>query len=187
MGSNGLTSARHDVFHKSLASEFPESFDPLVPEDLVYSGSKTLTDIIKNCPLDAGKLVLSPTRTYAPIIKSILEKCKGKVHGMVHCSGGAQTKILHFVKNLHIIKDHLFPIPPLFEMIQKESQTDWQEMYKVFNMGHRMELYLPAEFADEVISISNSFGVDAQVIGRVESADRAQVTIDGEKGKYIYH
>ena len=187
MGSNGLTSARHDVFHKSLASEFPESFDPQVPEDLVYSGSKTLTEFIENCPLDAGKLVLSPTRTYAPIIKSILEKCQGKIHGMVHCSGGAQTKILHFVKNLHIIKDHLFPIPPLFEMIQKESQTDWQEMYKVFNMGHRMELYLPAEFANEIIAISKSFGVDAQVIGRVESANRAQVTIDGEKGKYIYH
>ena len=187
MGSNGLTSARHDVFDKSLANEFPESFDPKVPEELVYSGSKTLTDIIENCPLDAGKLVLSPTRTYAPIIKAILEECKGKVNGMVHCSGGAQTKILHFVKNLHIIKDNLFEIPPLFDMIQKESKTDWEEMYKVFNMGHRMELYLPEEYASEIMAISERFGVAAKVIGRVESADKAQVTIDGEKGKYIYH
>ncbi len=187
MGSNGLTSARHDVFNKSLAKEFPESFDPQVPADLVYSGSKTLTDIIENCPIDAGKLVLSPTRTYAPIIKAILEECKGKVNGMVHCSGGAQTKILHFIKNLHIIKDNLFDIPPLFDMIQKESKTDWEEMYKVFNMGHRMELYLPEEYASEIIAISKRFGVDAKVIGRVESAAKAQVTIDGEKGKYVYH
>lgn len=187
MGSNGLTSARHDVFNKLLAKEFPESFDPQVPEDLVYSGSKTLTDIIDNCPINAGKLVLSPTRTYAPIIKAILAECKGKVNGMVHCSGGAQTKILHFVKNLHIIKDNLFDIPPLFDMIQKESKTDWEEMYKVFNMGHRMELYLPEEHASEIIAISQRFAVDAKVIGRVESADKAQVTIDGEKGKYIYH
>ena len=187
MGSNGLTSARHDVFNKSLAKEFPESFDPQVPADLVYSGSKTLTDIIENCPIDAGKLVLSPTRTYAPIIKAILEECKGKVNGMVHCSGGAQTKILHFVKNLHIIKDNLFDIPPLFDMIQKESKTDWEEMYKVFNMGHRMELYLTEEYASEIIAISKRFGVDAKVIGRVESAAKAQVTIDGEKGKYVYH
>ncbi len=187
MGSNGLTSARHDVFNKTLANEFPESFDPQVPEELVYSGSKTLTDIIDNCPINAGKLVLSPTRTYAPIIKAILEECKGKVNGMVHCSGGAQTKILHFVKNLHIIKDNLFEIPPLFDMIQEESKTDWKEMYKVFNMGHRMELYLPQQYASEIIRISQRFGVDAKVIGRVESADKAQVTIDGEKGKYIYH
>ena len=187
MGSNGLTSARHDVFNKLLAKEFPESFDPQVPEELVYSGSKTLTDIIDNCPINAGKLVLSPTRTYAPIIKAILAECKGKVNGMVHCSGGAQTKILHFVKNLHIIKDNLFDIPPLFDMIQKESKTDWEEMYKVFNMGHRMELYLPEEDASEIIAISQRFAVDAKVIGRVESADKAQVTIDGEKGKYIYH
>ena len=187
MGSNGLTSARHDVFNKTLANEFPESFDPQVPGDLVYSGSKTLTDIVENCPVNAGKLVLSPTRTYAPIIKAILEECKGKVNGMVHCSGGAQTKILHFVKNLHIIKDNLFDIPPLFDMIQKESKTDWEEMYKVFNMGHRMELYLPEKYAAEIIAISERFNVDAKVIGRVESADKAQVTIDGEKGKYIYH
>tara|TARA_Y100001933_G_scaffold130038_1_gene129629 strand:- start:284 stop:1489 length:1206 start_codon:yes stop_codon:yes gene_type:complete len=187
MGSNGLTSARHDVFNKTLANEFPESFDPQVPGDLVYSGSKTLTDIVENCPINAGKLVLSPTRTYAPIIKAILEECKGKVNGMVHCSGGAQTKILHFVKNLHIIKDNLFDIPPLFDMIQKESKTDWEEMYKVFNMGHRMELYLPEKYAAEIIAISERFNVDAKVIGRVESADKAQVTIDGEKGKYIYH
>ena len=187
MGSNGLTSARHDVFNKTLANEFPESFDPQVPSDLVYSGSKTLTDIVENCPINAGKLVLSPTRTYAPIIKSILEECKGKVNGMVHCSGGAQTKILHFVKNLHIIKDNLFDIPPLFDMIQKESKTDWEEMYKVFNMGHRMELYLPEKYAAEIIAISERFNVDAKVIGRVESANKAQVTIDGKKGKYIYH
>ena len=187
MGSNGLTSARHDVFNKTLANEFPESFDPQVPEELVYSGSKTLTDIIDNCPINVGKLVLSPTRTYAQIIKAILKECKGKVNGMVHCSGGAQTKILHFVKNLHIIKDNLFEIPPLFDMIQKESKTDWEEMYKVFNMGHRMELYLPKEYASEIIAISERFGVEAKVIGRVESADKAQVTIDGEKGKYIYH
>ena len=187
MGSNGLTSARHDVFNKTLANEFPESFDPQLPGDLVYSGSKTLTDIVENCPINAGKLVLSPTRTYAPIIKAILEECKGKVNGMVHCSGGAQTKILHFVKNLHIIKDNLFDIPPLFDMIQKESKTDWEEMYKVFNMGHRMELYLPEEYASEIIAISKRFGVDAKVIGRVESAAKAQVTIDGEKGKYVYH
>ena len=187
MGSNGLTSARHDVFNKTLANEFPESFDPQVPGDLVYSGSKTLTDIVENCPINAGKLVLSPTRTYAPIIKSILEECKGKVNGMVHCSGGAQTKILHFVKNLHIIKDNLFDIPPLFDMIQKESKTDWEEMYKVFNMGHRMELYLPEKYAAEIIAISERFNVDAKVIGRVESANKAQVTIDGKKGKYIYH
>jgi len=187
MGSNGLTSARHDVFYKTLANEFPESFDPQVPGDLVYSGSKTLTDIVENCPINAGKLVLSPTRTYAPIIKAILEECKGKVNGMVHCSGGAQTKILHFVKNLHIIKDNLFDIPPLFDMIQKESKTDWEEMYKVFNMGHRMELYLPEKYAAEIIAISERFNVDAKVIGRVESADKAQVTIDSEKGKYIYH
>jgi len=187
MGSNGLTSARHDVFNKTLANEFPESFDPQVPSDLVYSGSKTLTDIVENCPINAGKLVLSPTRTYAPIIKSILEECKGKVNGMVHCSGGAQTKILHFVKNLHIIKDNLFDIPPLFDMIQKESKTDWEEMYKVFNMGHRMELYLPEKYAAEIIAISERFNVDAKVIGRVESSNKAQVTIDGKKGKYIYH
>ena len=187
MGSNGLTSARHDVFNKTLANEFPESFDPQVPGDLVYSGSKTLTDIVENCPINAGKLVLSPTRTYAPIIKAIFEECKGKVNGMVHCSGGAQTKILHFVKNLHIIKDNLFDIPPLFDMIQKESKTDWEEMYKVFNMGHRMELYLPEKYAAEIIAISERFNVDAKVIGRVELADKAQVTIDGEKGKYIYH
>ena len=187
MGSNGLTSARHDVFDKSLATEFPESFDPIIPSDLIYSGSKLLTDFIENSPIDAGKLVLSPTRTYAPIIKAILDAYKGKVHGMVHCSGGAQTKILHFVKKLHIIKDNLFPIPPLFEMIQKESQTDWEEMYKVFNMGHRMEIYLPEEDAAGIIAVSKEFGVDAQIIGRVENAEKSQVTIDDSKGKYTYH
>ena len=171
MGSNGLTSARHDVFDKSLATEFPESFDPMIPSDLIYSGSKLLTDFIENSPIDAGKLVLSPTRTYAPIIKAILDAYKGKVHGMVHCSGGAQTKILHFVKKLHIIKDNLFPIPPLFEMIQKESQTDWEEMYKVFNMGHRMEVYLPEAKADEAIRIASGLGIDAKVIGYTEATN----------------
>lgn len=187
MGSNGLTSARHDVFDKSLATEYPESFDSAIPSELVYSGSKKLTDIIESCPLDAGKLVLSPTRTYAPIIKAILEKYRNRIHGMIHCSGGAQTKILHFIDSLHIVKDQLFDIPPLFEMIQSESGTPWEEMYKVFNMGHRMELYLPEEFAEEIIAISQGFGVDAQIIGRVEASEKSQVTIEGEKGKFVYN
>jgi phosphoribosylformylglycinamidine cyclo-ligase len=187
MGSNGLTSARHDVFDKSLATEYPESFDSAIPSELVYSGSKKLTDIIESCPLDAGKLVLSPTRTYAPIIKAILEKYRNRIHGMIHCSGGAQTKILHFIDSLHIVKDQLFDIPPLFEMIQSESGTSWEEMYKVFNMGHRMELYLPEEFAEEIIAISQGFGVDAQIIGRVEASEKSQVTIEGEKGKFVYN
>ncbi len=187
MGSNGLTSARHDVFNYQLAKEFPESFDPNVPNDLVYSGRKLLEDEVANLPLDAGKLVLSPTRTYAPVIKKILDQFRSQIHGMVHCSGGAQTKVLHFVKNLHIIKDNLFPIPPLFLMIQEESGTSWEEMYKVFNMGHRMEIYVPFEIASELIAISESFGIAAQVIGNVDSFDGKQVSIKSEKGEFSYN
>jgi phosphoribosylformylglycinamidine cyclo-ligase len=187
MGSNGLTSARHDVFNYQLAKEFPESFDPNVPNDLVYSGGKLLEDEVANLPLDAGKLVLSPTRTYAPVIKKILDQFRPQIHGMVHCSGGAQTKVLHFVNNLHIIKDNLFPIPPLFLMIQEESGTSWEEMYKVFNMGHRMEIYVPFEIASDLIAISESFGIAAQVIGKVESFDGKQVSIKSEKGEFSYN
>jgi len=188
MGSNGLTSARHDVFHKVLAEKYPESFDAAVPSDLVYSGKTNLTDEVKNAPIDAGKLVLSPTRTYAPIIKKILSKFDSEtIHGMVHCSGGAQTKILHFVDNLHIIKDNLFEVPPLFQLIQENSGTDWKEMYQVFNMGHRMELYVSPEIADEIISISKSFDVDAKIVGRVESADKKKLTINSEFGTYTYN
>jgi phosphoribosylformylglycinamidine cyclo-ligase len=186
MGSNGLTSARHDVFSKSLANEFPESFDPNVPSDLVYSGTKDLLDSVEGSPIDAGKLVLSPTRTYAPVIKKMLENHRNDIHGMVHCSGGAQTKVLHFIDELHIIKDNLFPIPPLFEMIQKESGTSWEEMYKVFNMGHRMELYVNEDIAKSLIEISESFGIEAKIIGRVESLDSKKVTIKGEKGNFEY-
>ena len=187
MGSNGLTSARHDVFEKYLATKYPESFDQEVPEDLVYSGSKKLTDSVDNTNLNAGKLVLSPTRTYAPIIKSILSKYTNKeIHGMVHCSGGAQTKILHFVKNLHIIKDNLFGVPPLFKLIQAESKTDWKEMYQVFNMGHRMELYVPQEIADDIIEISKSFNVDAKIVGRVEASETKKLTIKSEFGEFFY-
>ena len=186
MGSNGLTSARHDVFDKSLASDFPESFDPMVPNELVYSGSKKLTDTMDNVELDMGSLVLSPTRTYAPIIKKILNNHSDSIHGMVHCSGGAQTKVLHFVDNVHIIKDTLFPVPPLFDLIQKESGTSWEEMYKVFNMGHRMELYVPKEIASEIIAISKSFNVDAQIVGRVESSEKKELTIVSEKGTFRY-
>jgi len=187
MGSNGLTSARHDVFDKYLAREYPESFDAEVPNDLVYSGSKKLTDKVKNSSLDAGKLVLSPTRTYAPIIKQILLKYTNKeIHGMVHCSGGAQTKILHFVKNLHIIKDSLFEVPPLFKLIQEESGTDWKEMYQVFNMGHRMELYVSEEIANDIINISKSFNVAAKIIGRVEGGNSKKLTIKSEFGEFNY-
>lgn len=187
MGSNGLTSARHDVFEKYLATKYPESFDQEVPEDLVYSGSKKLTDLVDGSNLNAGKLVLSPTRTYAPIIKSILSKYTNKeIHGMVHCSGGAQTKILHFVKNLHIIKDNLFGVPPLFKLIQAESKTDWKEMYQVFNMGHRMELYVPQEIADDIIEISKSFNVDAKIVGRVEASETKKLTIKSEFGEFFY-
>ena len=186
MGSNGLTSARHDVFNKLLADKYPESYDPLVPKELVYSGTKNLNDKIDGVSLDAGKLVLSPTRTYAPIIKKVVDNMRGKIHGMVHCSGGGQTKILHFVKDLHIIKDNMFPVPILFDLIQKESKTEWKEMYKVFNMGHRMELYLSKENASEVIKISESFGVDAKIIGRVEKAENKKLTINSDKGKFEY-
>ena len=187
MGSNGLTSARHDVFHKYLADKYPESFDASVPEELVYSGQTKLTDSVDESPIDAGKLVLSPTRTYAPIIKSILSKYNSKfIHGMVHCSGGAQTKILHFVDNLHIIKDNMFPIPPLFKLIQEQSKTDWKEMYQVFNCGHRMELYVSPEIAEDIISISKSFNVNAQIIGRVEASETKRLTINSEFGVFEY-
>lgn len=185
MGSNGLTSARHDVFAHYLAEKYPESFDPMVPKELVYSGSKKLNDGTSTS-LDAGKLVLSPTRTYAPVIKRMLETHRDKIHGMVHCSGGAQTKVLHFVDGVHIIKDDLFPVPPLFEMIQKESGTDWKEMYKVFNMGHRMEIYVPAEVAQELIDISTSFGIEAKIVGRVEKSDNTSLTIRSEYGEFKY-
>ncbi len=189
MGSNGLTSARHDVFSKYIAEKYPESFDPAVPYDLVFAGGKALTDKIEvetGEEVTAGKLVLSATRTYAPVIKQILDKYRSQIDGMVHCSGGAQTKVLHFVDKVHVIKDNLFPIPPLFELIQKESNTDWKEMYKVFNMGHRMELYVPEEIAADIIQISESFGVPAQIIGRVEEAAQKQVTIRSPYGEFIY-
>jgi phosphoribosylformylglycinamidine cyclo-ligase len=187
MGSNGLTSARHDVFHNEYAHKYPESFDAQVPEDLVYSGSVKLTDTVRNSPLNAGKLVLSPTRTYAPIIKKILEKyTSNQIHGMVHCSGGAQTKILHFIDNLHIIKDNLFAIPTLFKMIQEESKTNWKEMYQVFNCGHRMEIYVPQSIANSIIEISKSFGVEAQIVGRVEQSDEKKLTIKSEFGVFEY-
>jgi phosphoribosylformylglycinamidine cyclo-ligase len=187
MGSNGLTSARHDVFHNYLASTYPESFDASVPKELVYSGQMKLTDKVENSPIDAGKLVLSPTRTYAPIIKSILSKYNSKdVHGMVHCSGGAQTKILHFIDNLHIVKDNMFPIPPLFKLIQEQSKTDWKEMYQVFNCGHRMELYVSPNIAEDIISISKSFNVDAQIIGRVETSNSKKLTIKSQFGVFNY-
>ncbi|WP_293934682.1 AIR synthase related protein [Sphingobacterium sp. UBA6645] len=189
MGSNGLTSARHDVFSKYIAEKYPESFDPAVPYDLVFAGGKALTDKIKvetGEEITAGKLVLSATRTYAPVIKQILDKYRSQIDGMVHCSGGAQTKVLHFVDAVHVIKDNLFPIPALFELIQKESNTDWQEMYKVFNMGHRMELYVPEEIAANIIAISESFGIPAQIIGRVEAADTKKVTIRSPYGEFIY-
>jgi len=186
MGSNGLTSARHDVFGKYLAKKFPESYDPGVPTELVYSGSKTLTEEIQGTGLTAGKLVLSPTRTYAPIIKKVLDEYRGVIHGMVHCSGGAQTKVMHFVEGVHVIKDNFFSIPPLFKMIQEESGTEWKEMYKVFNMGHRMEVYLPEEHAKGIIDISKSFGVDAQVVGRVEAAKSNKLTLKSEFGTFEY-
>lgn len=185
MGSNGLTSARHDVFNKTLAEKYPESFDPAVPSDLVYSGTKNLTDETITS-LDAGQMVLSPTRTYAPIIKKILDEHRADIHGMVHCSGGAQTKVLHFVNDVHVIKDNLFPTPPLFEMIQEESGTTWEEMYKVFNMGHRMELYVPEEIAEKIIAISEEFNVNGQIIGRVEAADSKKLTIKSPHGEFLY-
>src|ERR1700761_3736520 len=186
MGSNGLTSARHDVFNKSIAKKFPESYDAAIPYDLIFSGSKSLTDMIDiggGQSITAGKLVLSPTRTYAPVIKKVLDNYRDQIHGMVHCSGGAQTKVLHFIDNVHVIKDNLFPVPPLFKLIHEESGTSWLEMYKVFNMGHRMELYVPAEIAPDIIAISKSFNIDAQVVGRVEAGEHKQVTIRSEFGE----
>tara|TARA_B100000795_G_scaffold92177_2_gene67356 strand:+ start:1015 stop:2190 length:1176 start_codon:yes stop_codon:yes gene_type:complete len=187
MGSNGLTSARHDVFSKDLAEKYPETFDPLVPEDLVYSGSVGLTDSVEGVEVNAGKLVLSPTRTYAPIVAEMLKTLRSHISGMVHCSGGAQTKVLHFVGDVHVIKDNLLEIPPLFKMIQDQSGTDWQEMYRVFNMGHRLEVYLPEEYAEEVIKISKSFNVHAQIVGRVEAAETKKLTIKSPYGEFEYH
>ena len=186
MGSNGLTSARHDVLAKYLATKYPESFDPSVPDILVYSGSKQLTDVVEGADLDVGQLILSPTRTYAPVIMAILKSMRSQIHGMVHCSGGAQTKILHFVNNVHVVKDHLFPIPPLFDLIQKESGTDFKEMYQVFNMGHRMELYVSPERAEEIIQISESFGIPAQIVGHVEAFSGKKLTIRSSFGEFIY-
>ena len=187
MGSNGLTSARHDVFSKYLAKKYPESFDASVPEDLVYSGGVKLTDTVENSPIDAGKLVLSPTRTYAPIIKKILSEYNSDdIHGMIHCSGGAQTKILHFIDEFHVVKDNMFPIPPLFKLIQEQSKTDWKEMYQVFNCGHRMELYVSPEIAGNIIRISKSFNVDAKIIGRVEASKTKKLTIKSEFGEFRY-
>ena len=186
MGSNGLTSARHDVFARYLAEKYPESYDAAVPRELVYSGGMTLTDTIDGVPLDAGKLVLSPTRTYAPVVKKLLDTMRGEIHGMVHCSGGAQTKILHFVDQVRVVKDNLFPVPPLFRLIREQSGTDWAEMYKVFNMGHRLEIYLAPERADEVIALSKSFGIDAQVIGRVEPGEKKELIIRSEFGEFTY-
>ena len=186
MGSNGLTSARHDIFSNVLSNKYPESFDPRIPNHLIYSGSKNLTDKIIGSELDVGKLVLSPTRTYGPIIKKIIELHRGKIDGMIHCSGGAQTKILHFIDNLHIIKDNMFDTPLLFELIQNESKTDWKEMYKVFNMGHRMELYVDQNIADSIIKVANSFNVEAKIIGRVEKYDSKKLTIKSKHGEFIY-
>ena len=186
MGSNGLTSARHDVFGKYLAERYPVSFDGAVPAELVYSGNYKLTDSIKGVDVDAGKLVLSPTRTYAPVIKKVLDQMRKDIHGMVHCSGGAQTKVLHFVDNVHVIKDNLFDVPPLFKIIQEESGTDWKEMYKVFNMGHRYEIYLSPEKADQVIEIAKSFNIDAQLVGKVEAFEGKKLTIESEFGKFEY-
>ncbi|GGK04639.1 AIR synthase related protein [Parabacteroides faecis] len=185
-GSNGLTSARHDVFAKYLASKYPESYDAAVPDELVYSGGLKLTDKIEELGIDAGKLVLSPTRTYAPVIKVLLDKLRPQIHGMVHCSGGAQTKVMHFVENKRVTKNNLFPVPPLFRIIQEQSGTDWSEMYKVFNMGHRMEIYLSPEHAEEVIGIAKSFNIDAQVVGFVEEADKNELIIESEKGRFVY-
>lgn len=187
MGSNGLTSARHDVFAKYLAQKYPESYDAAVPEELVYSGNLKLIDKVEGSPIDAGKLVLSPTRTYAPVVKKLLDALRPQIHGMVHCSGGAQTKVMHFVgDNCRVIKDNLFPVPPLFRTIKEQSNTDWAEMYKVFNMGHRLEVYLPAEYAAEVIAISQSFNIDARIVGRIEESDKKELIIRSEFGEFIY-
>lgn len=186
MGSNGLTSARHDILAGYLSSRYPESYDPAIDPGLIYSGSKHLTDTIEGSPVDVGKLILSPTRTYAPFVRAFLDGHKGDIHGMIHCSGGAQTKILHFIDNLHVVKNNLLPTPPLFRLIQDESKTDWKEMYKVFNMGHRLELYLPEKTAEKAVSLSRSFGIEAQVIGHVEAYHKKQVSIMGEHGTFVY-
>jgi phosphoribosylformylglycinamidine cyclo-ligase len=186
MGSNGLTSARHDVLAHALADRYPESFDPAVDRSLVYSGSQSLTTPVDGTGLTVGQLILSPTRTYAPVAKVLLDQLRPHIHGMVHCSGGAQTKVLHFIDNLHVVKDNLFPTPPLFQLIQQESGTSWQEMYKVFNMGHRLEVYLSPEHAQAVIDIAQSFGIDAQIVGRVEPFSGKQVTIQAETGTFVY-
>lgn len=187
MGSNGLTSARHDVFNKEIAVKFPETYDPAVPQDLVYSGSYNLTDTVQSMPVNIGKAVLSPTRTYAPVVKKILEKHRRQIDGMVHCSGGAQTKILHFIDKMHVIKDNLFDTPPLFQIIQEESKTSWQEMYKVFNMGHRFEIYTDSLTANEIIKISESYGIEARIVGRVEESNEKMLTISGSKGTFKYY
>lgn len=186
MGSNGLTSARHDVFGKYLATKYPESYDNAVPDELVYSGTLKLTDKIAELGIDAGKLVLSPTRTYAPVIKKLLDEMRSQIHGMVHCSGGAQTKIMHFVEKMRVVKNNLFPVPPLFNFIQEQSGTDWHEMYKVFNMGHRMEIYVDSSNAQKVIEISHSFGIDAQIVGYTEASDRNELIIESDKGRFEY-
>ena len=186
MGSNGLTSARHDVFSRYLAEKYPETFDAAVPEELVSSGSCSLTDSVEGTGLDAGRLVLSPTRTYAPVIKAVLDRMRADIHGMVHCSGGAQTKVMNFVDNVHVIKDNMFPVPPLFELIQAQSGTDWKEMCKVFNMGHRMEIYLSPDNADRVIDIARSFDIDARIVGRIEAAEANRLTIISDKGTFEY-
>ena len=186
MGSNGLTSARHDVFGKYLATKYPESYDNAVPDELVYSGTLKLTDKIAELGIDAGKLVLSPTRTYAPVIKKLLDEMRSQIHGMVHCSGGAQTKIMHFVEKMRVVKYNLFPVPPLFSIIQEQSGTDWHEMYKVFNMGHRMEIYVDSSNAQKVIEISHSFGIDAQIVGYTEASDRNELIIESDKGRFEY-
>ncbi|MHA8109214.1 AIR synthase related protein [Aquirufa sp. A-Brett2-W8] len=186
MGSNGLTSARHDVLGKYLATKYPESFDSSVPSDLVYSGSRTLTEAVPGTPLNVGQLILSPTRTYAPVVKALLTELRPHLHGMVHCSGGAQTKVMHFVNDVHVIKDNLFPIPPLFDLIQKESGTSFKEMYQVFNMGHRLEVYANPAHADEIIRISQSFGIPAQIVGRVEASATKKLTISSPYGEFIY-
>jgi phosphoribosylformylglycinamidine cyclo-ligase len=187
MGSNGLTSARHDVFANYLAGKYPESFDAAVPGELVYSGKLQLTDAVAGVPVDAGKLVLSPTRTYAPVVKRITDRMRACIHGMVHCSGGAQTKILHFVDDLRVVKDNLFPVPPLFGMIREQSGTDWAEMYRVFNMGHRFEIYLEEKHAETVMEISRSFGIDARIVGYVEACDRKELIIKSEFGEFYYY
>jgi phosphoribosylformylglycinamidine cyclo-ligase len=187
MGSNGLTSARHDVFHSTLANQYPESFDPSIPLDLIYTGALSLTDKVEGTDTDAGKLVLSPTRTYAPILKQVISHFGKEIHGLVHCSGGGQTKVLHFLKNQHVVKDNLFALPPLFKMIHEQSGTDWKEMYQVFNMGHRMEVYCNSEIAEEVIRISKSFNVDAQIVGRVEAGNEKQLSLRTPNGEFVYN